>query len=110
MTFQRRYQRVAFFREVTLRMSASGETLSAHSFDASLGGVGLVTMVFLERGEAVGVGFHLKNVDGQPVVEEVLGRIAYCRADESGNLVGVEFVKPVQSATYPELTRTLLDL
>jgi hypothetical protein len=107
---QRRYQRVAFFRELTLTSLAGGQSAPARSFDVSLGGVGVAAAVSPPRGELVRVGFHLKDAAGRPLVENVTGRVAYAQADENGNLLGVEFLEPIRPSTHPELTRELQNI
>ena len=110
MNANRRYERVGLFRQLTLTILADGQTVPAHSFDASLGGVGLTAAVFLSRGEPVQVAFHLSDRDGQPVVECVAGMVAFCRPEQEGNIMGIEFLAPVQLDTQPELTRILQNL
>jgi hypothetical protein len=36
-----------------------------------------------------------------------LGRVAYSRADEDGNRVGIEFIEPIQESAQPALARKL---
>jgi hypothetical protein len=110
MQEQRRYERVGFFCELTMTILSSGKTVPVRSFDISLGGVGVCAEISLGRGALVQIGFRRKNASGQEVADPVLGKIAYCRADEDGNVFGVEFLEPIQAATHPALTRRLQDL
>ena len=84
-------------------------SVNAYTFDISLGGVGLNAAVSYPCGCTVRVSFYLKGPGGERV-EQVLGRVAYVKADESGTRVGIEFQEPVEESTHPELTRRLLSL
>lgn len=104
---RRRYERVAWFCSLQLTVLPNGPAMSAESFDISLGGVGAATEVMIERGQAVRVRFHIRNGSKESVDEDVLGRVAYCRADEDGNRVGIEFLEPIQESAQPALARKL---
>jgi hypothetical protein len=104
-TFKRRYERVPFFCDLTLL--ATGAVHRACAVDLSLGGVGVATTAFAARGQTVRVAFHLRDARQQPRIEEVIGRVAFCRADEDGNFLGVEFLEPLRATEQPELTRRL---
>ena len=108
-TYSRRYQRVPFFCKATLMILPAGTPVNAYSFDISLGGVGLDAPVSCPRGTAVRVSFYLKGRDGERV-EHVLGQVAYVRADESDNRIGIEFQESVRESTQPELSRRLQNL
>ena len=108
-TYTRRYQRVPFFCKATLTVLPAGTPVDAYSFDISLGGVGLDAPVWCPRGSAVRVSFYLKGRDGERV-EHVLGRVAYVRADESDNRIGIEFQETLRESAQPELMRRLLSL
>jgi len=110
MIEQRRYERVAFFCPLRLTVLPDGPTVPANSFDISLGGVGLATGASLPQGQSVSVRFQLKNAAGKPVEEIALGRVAYVRADEDGNRVGIEFLEPIRDSAQPELSRKLNNL
>ena len=105
--YRRRYERVGFYCDLLVTPTAGGEAVPARSVDISLGGVGVVAAVSWPRGELVRIGFHLKDSRQQPVVEEVTGRIAHCRAEEDGNILGVEFLEPISAAAQPALARRL---
>ncbi|MBU4273155.1 MAG: PilZ domain-containing protein [Planctomycetes bacterium] len=107
MTGQRRYERVAFFCPLQLTVLPDGPTVSANSFDISAGGVGLTAAVFLERGKDVRIDFHVRNGSIEETDECVLGRIAYSRADEDGNRIGIEFLETIRESAQPALTRKL---
>jgi c-di-GMP-binding flagellar brake protein YcgR len=107
MQGQRRYERVAFFCPVDLTVLPDGKTVSASTFDISLGGVGLATPMVLNRGQAVRVRFHLRNGSNGRIDEDILGRVAHSRADEDGDRIGVEFLETVHESTNPALTRAL---
>jgi c-di-GMP-binding flagellar brake protein YcgR len=107
MREQRRYERVAFFCPIRLTILPDGPDLPANSFDISIGGVGLVAPISLERGQDVVVHFRLKNPRRELVEESVLGRVAYARADEDGNRIGIEFLRTLQPESHPLLARKL---
>jgi c-di-GMP-binding flagellar brake protein YcgR len=107
MREQRRYERVAFFCPIRLTILPDGPDLPASSFDISIGGVGLVAPVSLQRGQEVAVHFRLKNPHYELAEESVMGRVAYSRADEDGNRIGIEFLKTLQLDTHPLLARKL---
>jgi hypothetical protein len=108
-TFSRQYQRVPFFCKATLTILPAQTPVDAYAFDVSLGGVGLNAQVSCPRGSLVRVSFFLKSRSGE-VVEHVLGRVAYERADESGTRLGIEFQESIRESTHPELTRRLQSL
>ena len=110
MAFQQRYQRVPFFREVGLTLGQGTAPIAARSFDISLGGVGVFTQSHLERGQPVKVAFFFTNGKQQRLVETVPGQVAYFRANEDGNQLGIEFSEPVREDTYPQLMRAVLKL
>ncbi len=107
MQEKRRYERVAFFCPIRLSILPDGPDLPANSFDISIGGVGLVAPISLERGQEVDVHFGLKNRCGQPAEESMMGRVAYARADEGGNRIGIEFLRTLQLESHPLLARKL---
>ena len=43
-------------------------------------------------------------------MEDVLGKVAYSRADEDGNRIGIEFLETIRESTHPALTRKLNNL
>jgi c-di-GMP-binding flagellar brake protein YcgR len=110
MAGQRRYERVAFFCPVDLTVQPNGPTLPGGSFDISLGGVGITTEQLLQRGQTVRVRFHLRNGAAGKIDEEVVGRVAYCRADEDGDRMGIEFLETIRESTCPVLARKLDNL
>jgi c-di-GMP-binding flagellar brake protein YcgR len=107
---RRRYERVAFFCPLHVTSLQGGAAVPARSFDISMGGVGLTAPISLERGETVCVRFHLNRASGEAVDEDVWGRVAYSRADEDGNRVGIEFINTLREATQPALTRRIGNL
>jgi hypothetical protein len=110
MAWQRRYERVGFFCPLHLTVLPNGPVVPGNSFDISIGGVGITTTVPLERGQMVRVQFHLQNGAPEAIHEEVLGRVAYCRADENGDRAGIEFLEKIGDAMQPELARKLNNL
>jgi hypothetical protein len=104
---KRRYERVAFFCPLQLTELQSGATVPASSFDISMGGVGLTTRIALDRGKAVCVRFCFPHESNEGVFEEVLGQVAYCRSDEDGSRIGVEFLQVVRESAQPVLARKL---
>jgi hypothetical protein len=110
MMQQRRYERVAFFCPLHLTVLQDGTMTPASAIDISIGGVGATAPLSLERGQTVRVRFHLANGSGGRIDEDVLGRVAYSRADEDGNRVGIEFIEPIREANQPVLTRTINNL
>ena len=107
MTGQRRFERVAFFCPVQLTVLPDGPTVPANSFDINAGGVGVTAAVFLECGKDVRVDFHIRNGSIEKTDECVLGRIAYSRADENGNRIGIEFLESIRKSAHPGLMRKL---
>jgi c-di-GMP-binding flagellar brake protein YcgR len=100
---------VPFFCKTALTVLPEGTRVEAYSFDISLGGVGLNAPASCPSGCLVRVSFFLKNPAGEHV-EQVLGRVAHVRADESGTRIGIEFQESVGESTHPELTRRLQGL
>jgi hypothetical protein len=80
------------------------------SFDVSISGIGITLGIWLDRDKEVCVRLHFNNSSQEPVEEDILGRVAYSRADEDGNRIGVEFLENVQEATQPELAQKLNEL
>jgi hypothetical protein len=107
MIAQRRYERVAFFCPLRVAVLPDGPVVAANSIDISLGGVGFTTAASLQQGQSVAVRFQLKDKVGRPVEEVAMGRVAYARADEDGNRVGVEFLETVRDADQPLLSKKL---
>ena len=107
MPFRRGYERVPSFREVGLTLRQGTAPVSARSFDISLGGVGVFTQAHLERGQSVKVAFFFMNTKQQKVVETVAGQVAYLRATEDGNQLGIEFLEPLREDTHPQLMRAI---
>ena len=105
----RRYERVAFFCRVELAVSSQSPPIAAQTFDISLGGVGVLSPRAIERGVTVNVAFFLRTPRGE-LVERIMGRIAYVKADESGTRLGIEFLETLAEATQPGLTRRLESL
>jgi c-di-GMP-binding flagellar brake protein YcgR len=110
MDERRRYERVACFIPVQLTVLPSGPVLQARSFDISRGGVGVMAEKLLERGQAVSIRVHFSNGSPDGADEDVLGRIAYARADEDGDRIGVEFISPIQESITPMLAKKLESL
>jgi len=110
MLGRRRYERVAFFCPLQLTELRNGTTVPASSFDIGIGGVGLTTEIALERGQPVRVRFCLRHESNGETDEDVLGQVAYCRADEDGNRIGIEFLEVVRESTQPALVRRLNSL
>jgi hypothetical protein len=57
----------------------------------------------------VRVSLYLHGREGE-IVEHVLGRVAYQKADESGTRLGIEFQETIRESTHPALTRRLQSL
>jgi hypothetical protein len=110
MQEQRRYQRVNFFCPLHLTALQSGITVPGRCFDISIGGVGMTTGISLERGQMVRVRFHLHSDAGKVLDEDILGRVAYCQAQDEGNRLGIEFLDVVHESTQPLLNRTINQL
>jgi c-di-GMP-binding flagellar brake protein YcgR len=103
---KRGYQRVAFLCRVDLTAD-DGATVAASTVDISLGGAGVASPRFVAEGKAVTLTFHLRDKQGAPAVERVIGRVAHARADVDGHLLGVEFLQPLQKVSNPLLTRAV---
>jgi hypothetical protein len=104
---KRRYERVAWFCPVLLKVMPAGPMLSANTFDISLGGVGVTADRMVERGETVTIRFHMHDGAQHVVEEDVLGRVAYSRADEDGDRIGIEFLEKIRESAQPLLTKKL---
>lgn len=104
---RRRYERKPFFRPVRLTILPDEADVSANTFDISIGGIGAISDVWLERGTNLRVRFTLKDKQSGQCIEDVLGRVAYTRADESGNHIGVEFLKIIDESTHPALFKAM---
>ena len=107
MSEKRRYQRVAYFHRVDLTVLPNGPTVEGHAFDISIGGIGVTTALWLDRGKEIGIRFRFANGDNTPIEEIILGRVAYSKADEDGNRLGIEFAEVVKAANQPVLARTI---
>ena len=107
---QRRYQRVAYFRPLRLTVLPGGPTVPGNSFDISRGGVGLVADISLERGQSVFIHFQVQNQRHEAVEAGVPGKVAYFRADEDGNYIGVEFLEDIRESSQPVLARIVNNL
>ena len=102
----RRYERVPFFAEVTLRTAENARLLPARTIDLSLGGVGLVTTAALEPGAHVTVVFSISDAGAKRTVE-IIGRVVSLDADSDANRVGIEFLEPLSVSRAPELVNRL---
>ena len=107
MGAKRRYERALWFCPVQLTVLPDGPVAPASALDISLGGVGVIANIMLERGVAVRVQFHIRNGKKEPIKESALGRIAYFRADEDSNRIGIEFFDTICESTQPTLTKIL---
>ena len=107
MPEKRRYERVAFFSSVQLTVLPYGPTVPGSSFDISIGGVGLIANVFLDRGQSVRVRFRLHKGPNGWTEEGVDGRVAYSHANEDSNRIGIEFLATVHESTQPVLAHRL---
>ena len=107
MLGERRYERVPFFCPLELTVLPNGPTVPGNSFDVSMGGIGVAAEIWLDRGEEVRVRLHFKNGSHEPILEDILGRVANSRADEDGNRIGIEFLATVRESTQPTLMQTL---
>jgi c-di-GMP-binding flagellar brake protein YcgR len=107
MIERRRYERVNFFCEVTLCV-LGGTPVVSRSVDISLGGVGIATQARVEPGQPVMLTFHLQNAQQQEIVEEILGTVVHLRAESDGNILGVEFLQPLDLSRNRELLRRVM--
>jgi hypothetical protein len=110
MQQRRRYERVAFYCPVHLTALPNGPAVPGWTFDISVGGVGLVAETWLECWQTVSVRFHLNCGSSEGVDEDVLGRVAYCQAEDECNRIGIEFSDTVRESTHPVLTRKIDNL
>ncbi|MBN1395736.1 MAG: PilZ domain-containing protein [Pirellulales bacterium] len=110
MAGQRRYERTSFFTPVKLTVLPDGPSIETNSFDISLGGVGLNSTVFIEPGKDVILRFHVADRLPDCKDEKIFGRVAYSRADEDVNRMGIEFLQPIHDSTHPSLTAILNSL
>jgi hypothetical protein len=107
---QRVYQRVPFLRPITVVPMPGTRTVEARSLDISIGGVGLTCPVSLTRGQEVELAFPLDDPQLGKCIERIRGRVVNFVADLDGNLVGVEFLEPLQASRNPALTRAVARL
>lgn len=101
---------MAFYCPLQLTVLPDGPTVAGRSFDISLGGVGITADVFLERGQTVQASFHFSDGPQGEAEESVLGRVAYSRADEDGNRIGIEFLEILRESAQPLLAQKLNNL
>ena len=103
-TSRRRFERMPFFANVTIRSQSGGPSVKGRSIDISLGGVGLVSESPFPVGKLVDLTFHLSTPKGI-VNEQVSGRVACVRFDDNAAIVGLEFSTILAREATPELTR-----
>lgn len=104
---QRHYERLPFYCRLQLTILPNGPVIAARSFDISAGGVGITSNVLLDPGQSVRVRFHLPNGSYKWIREDVVGNVAYSRADEDGNRIGIEFLETIQESRQPVLAQKL---
>ena len=92
MQWQRHYERVPFFCPVEVAVLPDGPTVPGHSFNISLGGVGVTLNALLEPGQDVCISFQLRHGSEKCVEESVWGRVANFESDVDCNRVGIEFL------------------
>lgn len=107
MLGRRRYERVAFFCPVELHVLPAGPVVPGRTFDISIGGVGVTSQIMLERGQTLRIRFRFRDASNVAVDEDVMGQVAYCRADEDGDRIGIEFLETVDEAAHPMLAYRL---
>jgi hypothetical protein len=107
MHCQRRFERVPFFCPLHVTVLPEGVAAPATSIDISIVGVGITSALSMERGRSVRVRFQFKNGSEETYDEEVWGRVAYSRADENGNRLGIEFLEPIRASTHPVLAHKI---
>lgn len=105
---RRRYERIPFFCEASVTTLPDGPTFPARTVDVSLGGVGLVAGIALERGQIVSICFSFRDPDGAEKPERMIGRVAYLRVDTDANQIGVEFFELLNRASSPRLLSRIL--
>ena len=106
----RRYERHSFFCAVELTDFSGGSTYAGRSLDISLGGVGVVTNANFEVGALVHLAFLLKDARGADARELVDGRVARLNADVDANLLGIQFLSPLDDTHQPLLVGKILKL
>ena len=107
---RRRFERVEFFCEVSMTILPQGPTFWAHTFDVSLGGVGLVTQRGFQLGQAVALSFRVGQGTAKKLGKRITGRVMHLAADADANRVGIEFSQPLSESDHPELVRKLMSL
>ena len=110
MIERRVYERVPFFCDIAMTILPAAQVVEAHSYDISLGGVGLVTVASVRAGAMVGLAFSLRDKTGKSVVNQVNGRVVRCDADLDGNRLGIEFLTPLNAATSPQLMKRVVKI
>jgi hypothetical protein len=106
----RRYERHGFFCAVELTPLSGGAPHTGRSLDISLGGVGVATDGHFEVDELLHVAFLLKDPRGADVRERIDGRVARMHADVDANMLGIQFLNPLNEAEHPRLVGKILDL
>ena len=99
----------AFFCKATLTVLPAGTPVEHIPSTSAWAAWASTRRSGARRGCPVRVSFYLKGRDGERV-EHVLGRVAYVRADESDNRIGIEFQETLRESAQPELMRRLLSL
>lgn len=104
---RRVFQRVPFFRAVTIVVLPDVRAIDARTQDISLCGVGVSSMATFRNGQNVEVVFRLPDPKTEVREERVPGRVINIMADSDSNRVGIEFLKPLQESTFPALVRAV---
>jgi hypothetical protein len=107
MAQNRRYVRVDFFCRVDVAPISGGKTIEARSANISLGGVGLIVPQSLELGQVLQLTFHLRDREGNELLEQIAGRVVNSRSDFEILRVGIEFLEPLKESKNPVLCRTV---
>ena len=108
MRWQRRYERVPFFCPVEVTVLPDGPAVQGHSFDISLGGVGITLGALLEPGQPMRISFQLRH-DSEKCVEEIVwGRVANFESDVDCNRVGIGFLGGI-SPSHQLLLSTMVE-
>lgn len=98
----RRFNRVAFFTELTVRSVSSGRQCKGNSIDLSRGGIGFYSEKYFPPGDRVLIGFLLRGPDGVRSIS-VAARVARSRVEAEGTLIGAEFEVPLSPINHPVL-------
>ncbi len=97
MREQRQYERAAFYCPLRLMALPDGPAVAGTAFDISVGGVGVVANVFLERGRTVHVHFRFSDESAEKPKKAFWGESPIRRPTKTAIASESSFWKPFES-------------